>query len=330
MKLTFLHFLLALAPFVLGKVGDACNYDGIKGTCIHTKDCRNSFTITNLCPDDPADVKCCLTKQCEDAAGNGGVCLNNPKTAATSCDGTFVKNRCPGPKDVQCCVFDAPPKTPASRNVAVYFWINAFIPLHFEDVTKPWPKHPGKTMIEGLTTFLPVFGGCFVGDQRGFSSDDKATARMHSRAWVQIGPDMGSKGYKMQQQHFCSPTTKVDCDDGSIKDEGTAGNEGMKFTEVAGGSANRVSLKLKAGAGNPLVPGAPKIDYEGVLTIDRVKKFVEFSGKVDDFPSFEAYAMIDGKGPYKIKQLGPAPGSDPTSLATWNGVDRPFSGRVSF
>lgn len=185
-------------------------------------------------------------------------------------------------------------------------------------------------MIEGLTTFLPVFGGCFLGDQRSFSSDDKATARMHSRAWVQIGPDMGSKGYKMQQQHFCSPTTKVDCDDGSVKDEGTAGNEGMKFTEVAGGSANRVSLKLKAGAGNPLVPGAPKIDYEGTLTIDRVNKFVEFSGKVDDFPSFEAYVMIDGKGPYKIKQLGPAPGSDPTSLATWNGVDRPFSGRVSF
>ncbi|RMY57248.1 hypothetical protein D0865_03218 [Hortaea werneckii] len=209
-------------------------------------------------------------------------------------------------------------------------WMNAFIPLHFVDVTKPWPKHPGKTMIEGLATFLPVFGGCFLGDQRGFSSDNKATARMHSRAWVQSGPDMGSKGYKMQQQHFCSPTTKVDCDDDSVKDEGTAGIEGMKFTEVAGGSANRVSLKLKAGAGNPLVPGAPKIDYEGVLTIDRVKKFVEFSGKVDDFPSFEAYVMIDGKGTYKIKQLGPAPGSGPTSLATWNGVDRPFSGRVSF
>lgn len=104
----------------------------------------------------------------------------------------------------------------------------------------------------------------------------------------------------------------------------------MKFTEVAGGSASRVSLKLKAGAGNPLVPGAPKIDYEGTLTIDRVNKFVEFSGKVDDFPSFEAYVMIDGKGPYKIKQLGPAPGSDSTSLVTLNGVDRPFSGKVSF
>ncbi|KAI7265380.1 hypothetical protein KC345_g8493 [Hortaea werneckii] len=144
MKLTPLHRLLALAPFVLGKVGDTCNYDGIKGTCIHTKDCRNSFTITNLCPDDLADVKCCLTKQCKDSAGNGGVCLNNPKTAATSCDGTFVKDRCPGPKDVQCCIFDAPPKTPASRNVAVYFWMNAFIPLHFEDVTNPGRITPAK------------------------------------------------------------------------------------------------------------------------------------------------------------------------------------------
>lgn len=190
----------------------------------------------------------------------------------------------------------------------------------------PRPNHPGETMLKALSSVSTPESGCYLGDSRGFSSnDDSATARMHSRAWIQISPSK----WHWTQQHFCSPTHKVDCDDGDLIKTDTADADDMKFTLVRADTTS-VVLKLKAAASNPLQLYAPKIDLEGTLTVNRVERYVQFEGKVDDFPSFEAYVKVDGKAPRTIGTLGPKPGSDPTSLFTWNGVDRPFGSKVYF
>lgn len=333
--------LLSNAYLAAAAIGGACTYNGLRGTCQKTSNCRNgmtsspankytkltkfvaAFTVNNYCPNDPADVKCCISQSCRRSSGATGMCMNNP---GSSCSGSWATGLCPGPNNVQCCISGGSSPPPASTQIDVTFWLKSFIPLNFEKVTKPWPNHSGKTMLNGLPESLewvPNFGGCFVTDQRGFSSNQYASARMHSEAAVTIS----SSAYRWSQTHRCGLTVKVDCDNGNERDRATAGTGNMKYSLVSG-SNNRVVLKYSGQASDPLVTGAPRIDIEGTLTVDRVSRYVEFSGKVDDFPSFEAYFMVNGRGPYRIGSLDPKPGSNAASLL--GGANRGFSGRVSF
>ena len=295
---------------------------GVKSTLMFVKSL--GFTAKNLCPNDPAGVKCCINQSCTSESGEAGTCLNNP---GPTCAGTFVTGRCPGPDDVQCCVGNSPPApdpvpvpVPAPSDVLnVEFYIKAFIPLNVDDVTIPWPLDNSKSMIEGI----PVIGDCFLTDQRDFSSDKFATARMTSKAVITIKPD----SYDWSEEHFCGESTEVDCEDGEVEETDTQNNENMSFTESSG-SSNSVVLDFKAARNNPLVTFSPDIDLVGTLTVDRVNKFVEFVGKVDQFPAFEAYVWINGGPPQTIQQLGPEPGAGPGSLI--GDANRDFQGRVNF
>ena len=273
------------------------------------------FTVSGACPRDPASVKCCLSKSCTNTAGQPGTCLNNPGPA--TCSGSFVTGRCPStPNDVQCCVGGA---GPANDEVTVDFWINAFIPLSVPGITEAYPKDLTKSMIRGV----PVIGDCFLTDQRSFSSAISAPARMHSQATVKVSSVTNS----WSQVHFCGETVEVDCEDGDVESRKTQTNSGMAFNLILG-SNNKVILDFKAARNNPLVTGSPDIDLVGTLTVDRVGKFVEFVGKVDDFPAFEAYVSINGGAPRAVATLGPKPGAGPTSL--FGAANRPFTGRISF
>lgn len=276
-------------------------------------------------------MKCCLSKSCTSTSGQSGLCKNNP---GSTCSGSFVKNRCPGPSDVQCCVSQAPapsstpkPAPEPVTNLVVQFWLKSFIPLNVPDVTSPWPNHPGKTMLNGIPQALewvPNFGGCFVTDQRSWSSLTTASARMHSEARILLS----SQGtYDWTQTHRCGRTVKVDCDDGAEKDSATASTKDMGFS-LRSGSSRKVVLDYSGKASDPLVSGAPKIDILGTLTVDWDRRSVEFNGKVDDFPAFEAYVVVNGKGPYALQKLGEKEGSTATSLL--GGANRAFSGKILF
>lgn len=281
------------------------------------------FTVSNYCPNDPRNVKCCISKSCTSEAGDTGTCLNNP---GSTCAGTFVTRRCPGPTNAQCCVADrsspgagGSPPAAVVDDVFVDFYIKAFIPLNVDGVTEAYPKDRSKTMIRGI----PVIGDCFLTDQRSFSPDRGASARMFSQALVHVSP----AGSSWSEQHHCGETVEVDCEDGNVEGKQTQNNENMDFEERER-SSSRVVLGFKAAQNNPLVTLSPDIDLEGTLTVDRVNKFVEFVGKVDDFPAFEAYVKINGGAPRVIKQLGPEKDAGPTSL--FGGANRDFRGRVPF
>lgn len=277
------------------------------------------FVVTGYCPDDPANVKCCLSKACTSTAGSKGLCLNT----GSGCDGTFVKNRCPGPSDVQCCIAEDSEGSDDLNDIEVVFWINAFIPLYIEGVTKLVPNHGDRSMVvalaENLESVLAI-AGCFATDQRSYSSSKASSARMHSEAPVHID----TNSYDWSQAHHCDSTIKLDCDDGSVREKKTADIKGMKFTPREG-SSSRVVLDYTAGAGNPFDAFAPEINLVGTLTVDRLAKTVTYSGKVDDFPTFEAYATFNGFGPYTVDTLWPEKGSNPSSLGGI-GAKRPFSG----
>ena len=133
--------------------------------------------------------------------------------------------------------------------------------------------------------------------------------------------------YTWWDDHHCGETVEVDCEDGDVEGRETQDNENMAFEELSG-SPDRVVLGFKAARHNPLVTGSPDIDLVGTLTVDRVGRFVEFVGKVDEFPAFEAYASINGGPARAIDQLGPKPGAGPSSLV--GPANRDFGGRLNF
>ncbi|KAL9108311.1 MAG: hypothetical protein Q9227_006909 [Pyrenula ochraceoflavens] len=352
MKFVSSIFVLVSLPLALGKVGGSCTYNDIQGTCQDTGKCtagkagvqslmegarlifHTGFVVDNYCPDDGPNIKCCLSKSCTNTKGDAGTCLNKGRSL---CTGAFVTGRCPGPSDVQCCVgggsssssgqgggSPASPTAASSpeNDVVIDFWIKAFIPLSVDGVTKTYPKDHSKSMINGI----PIIGGCFLTDQRGFSNAVGSSARMTSETWVWIKPGLPS-GFQWSQHHYCGQTEEVDCGDGDVEAKKTQNADNMAFG-VLSGSDRKVVLDFKAAESNPLVAIAPNIDLKGTLTVDRVGRYVEFVGKVDDFPAFEAYVSINGGNTRTIAQLGPKPGAGPTSLL--GDANRDFRGRVSF
>ncbi|KAH9437422.1 hypothetical protein MCOR02_001079 [Pyricularia oryzae] len=70
----FLVLLPLLTTPVLGAIGSLCKANKVTGTCQTTKWCKGrngQQPVTGACPNDPADVKCCLFPDCDDGVGMG-------------------------------------------------------------------------------------------------------------------------------------------------------------------------------------------------------------------------------------------------------------------
>src|SRR5664279_4022356 len=85
----------------------------------------------------------------------------------------------------------------------VKLWIKAFIPSTYERavVVSGTGAHAGKTMVTGSW----VMNRCFLTDQRSFSSDIHADARMHSEIEIDV-----AKGKETYQFHHCYDTIEID------------------------------------------------------------------------------------------------------------------------
>ena len=62
-------------------------------------------------------------------------------------------------------------------------------------------------------------------------------------------------------------------------------------------SSPTLTLKLSGAASDPLVRGSADIDYEATFVVSPTSSggiSVQFSGKIDSFPAFEAYASYNG------------------------------------
>jgi len=205
----------------------------------------------------------------------------------------------------------------------VRFWINAFIPNSVCELF-------GDTF--GLRAPFPP-NAIFAGDQRDFSNDPNASARMHSE--VVIG-DVSSDTPTIQSQtHICGETHRID-EAGNVLERATAAADRMRFLNLRGsqtvdpeggvidGIPNSIQIDFVGSAGNPLI-GAPDIDYSGTLTIDRDGSHAIVKGAVNDFPAYEMYCSVDDGPALTLVQKNPV-----VPLDLFGEENRPLQGSASF
>jgi hypothetical protein len=212
----------------------------------------------------------------------------------------------------------------------VKLWIKAFIPHTYERarLVPGNGEHAGKTMI----TDAWLLNRCFLTDQRTFSSDIHAEARMHSEIEIDI-----AKRRETYQFHHCYDTIELDCATGAEKCRAQGDTQKMRFHDFECSSAtnNRFTVKVNAGSKNPcvkvgLLKVSPNLDYEGTITVlvdpDPSLVIVTFEGKVEKYPAFEMYASANGGEPQPVFQIDVAPSATIGDLP--GGPERPVTGRA--
>src|SRR6266478_4426998 len=188
---------------------------------------------------------------------------------------------------------------------SINFWLNAFIPNSacitkgdiFVVVSPPIP--------------VPRF---FAGDQRDFSDDVNASARMHSEVRLEglstDAPTIAS------QNNVCGESREVD-GEGNIIASATASADRIFFVNLRGsqsvdpdgggvvdGIPGSIQIDIVGSAGMPLMP-SPDIDYSGTLTIDRLEGNLLFKGAVSNFPAFEIYFRVNDGPTGTLAQIQP-------------------------
>ncbi|HZO90833.1 MAG TPA: DUF3238 domain-containing protein [Chthonomonadaceae bacterium] len=193
---------------------------------------------------------------------------------------------------------------------SVTFWLNAFIPNSVCQqkgelfvITIPAPQ--------GLPVPAPRF---FTGDQREFSDDPNASARMHSEVKIEgLSSDTPRIAF---QNNLCGESHEVD-EQGNIIASATAPSDRMMFLNLRGsqtvdpnggvidGIPGSVQIDVVGSANLPLVGLTPDIDYSGTLIIDRAEGNLLWKGAVSGFPAFEMYVRVNDGPVGTLAQFNP-------------------------
>jgi hypothetical protein len=217
-------------------------------------------------------------------------------------------------------------------------WINSFIPNRvFGAVTLTKGPHRGKVAIPlgllGLAGNLDkTMQTGYLTDQRDFSSDAGQSVRMQSLAELSVESVL--RGSPIVEHHRTSGTVEVNTVTGAQTGSGTANlypgrNTRFDITIVPFPTL-KLGLQVRGSASDPCLLIAADIDYTGAFDIyfnTDGTLHVGFSGKVDAFPAFEAYAEFNGQ----VKELftyRPAPDATVTNLV--GGASKTVAGAVSF
>lgn len=198
----------------------------------------------------------------------------------------------------------------------VTFWINAFIPdPSLSQYVFPAPgASAGNSMI--IVPTLPS-SRAFLGDNRGFSSDVSASARIHSLVEI---TNLDTDTPQLQAVNSrCGASHEIDLNTGQIIASATAPTDRIRFLHLRGNtsvepeggvivdhpSPRYVQLDYEAAANLPLLVPSPDIDMVGVLGIDRDAGTFRFRGSLDGFPAFEAYVSFNLRAPLTLFRMLP-------------------------
>ena len=224
----------------------------------------------------------------------------------------------------------------------VTVWVNAFIPGTVPGYSKVIGvgTNVGKTAIplptvartNPLNTFKAWDAG-YLTDQRTFSPLMTASCRMQSLAVINLAPAPAL----MKETHTSSGTTEVDTSSGATLGFAVANMAKCHFSNFkASATKTVITVDVEGAASDPLVSAAANITYQGTFTIASQptntgpgRTIVSFSGKIDVFPAFEAYAQILGMTK-ALFTSPPPPGNTVVDLAMHLGPTRPVAGSVTF
>jgi hypothetical protein len=170
-------------------------------------------------------------------------------------------------------------------------WMNAFIPqtipgLTFNPLRGPYTNF---TVIPAPLSWNPGIQNDFLTDQRFFSSDVEASARMHSELELDIDSLVGFRDF-----HRTSMTTAIDHVSGELACERLAFNDRMHFVPLSI-TPELIQVELNGRANNRCARFSPDIIYFGTITIDMRARTVSFVGQVSQFPAFEMYVALNNE-----------------------------------
>jgi RHS repeat-associated protein len=156
---------------------------------------------------------------------------------------------------------------------------------------------------------FPWFGGGFHGDDRGYSTDVNATARVHQQiAFDTDQTTVSAIAWSDPTYHRFLPGLK----------QTEVPDSAISKLLIAENSSSRVfSFEAHYAGANPLTPGAPAIDvFSGItITENRQSQTLTISGQLtgDNFPATEAF-ISDPSGQVAFLDIGYYDGSPYTSL----------------
>jgi hypothetical protein len=150
---------------------------------------------------------------------------------------------------------------------------------------------------------LPILGKqCFGTDDRSFSHDPEASARVTADfiVWISNSPKVVTEPSKRFKS---GPTRKIDCATGRVlaTKSASVSNCHIGAPAFAGGT---VQVVVGCRASDPLLPFVPEkftpdLHFSGSFTYKNATRIISFRGDVGAFPSYEAYASLNG-GPFKL------------------------------
>lgn len=196
----------------------------------------------------------------------------------------------------------------------IHLWISAFIPRDIEALTSGVAAgpHRGKTKIDS-----PIGPWWYLTDQRGFSDDPGASARMHHAIVLRIaGPALAVSIDRESPR--CDPTVELEKPGGSVTCSRAAPANRFRTASlrVTGLTA---TFRALAEASNPCFRGAPDIDWNLGLTFTFAAGLgsvtVSVDGVVEPFPAFEMHARADDGPVRTVFRIPPTPGATPWNLA---------------
>ena len=201
----------------------------------------------------------------------------------------------PAPHDPGAHVDVPQPAAQAPARVhTVKFWINAFIePAHVDGP-------PGYGLVYDYEYFS--------GDGRGFSDEIHASARLHSE--VEISGIAEGNPVIAGQYHACGASHALDSSLNIVDTKTATPRASFDQVSMSGG---HVTVGYTGAANMPLITGSPDIDMHGTFSVDVATGVVQFSGMIDAFPWYEAYAAVNGGSPVTLFAENPT-GSGPLDL----------------
>jgi len=191
----------------------------------------------------------------------------------------------------------------SARADTITLWVNAFIPSSGPAAITNVPNQPGQTMLNGGVV------GCFLTDQRSFSSDNGASARMTSKITFDLD---ASGGTNISTSQATGLTQRVDCSSGSTDGlcSGQAATDNMSFTNIQFDQNQQIlSFTLDGRASNPCfewqdISIAPNIHYKLYFTFNVNNRGWGITGTLGDFPAFEGYMQVNGNAPVTLFNAG--------------------------
>lgn len=217
------------------------------------------------------------------------------------------------------CAFGVRPLYAADRSFSVS--VRAFIPGDVANAR----SIPGQS---GTMVSIPLIDnviGCFDTDQRGFSNSRSASSRV--TATVRATDKLDSHRFGKT----CGVTKRRNCGTGQVTHQASCeANKEIKISHQQI-SASIHEYQLSASGKNPLVPAAPRIDFNITVTEEWAwnprRVVFKIDGKVDDFPAYEGYVTFEGQT-QTLFRLGPRPGATP--MALMGKAKRRVSGQATF